>query len=271
MIFAVLFSSLPATSAKAADASPSPVPIGQLIIKGTMKNNDKPVEGVKFKITGEGGFNGEATSIADGTWQIEVKTKGIYKVEILVDSLPKGVGLREPDKNVREVNLNITTTAAVLFPLGKDTRVVQPFGEQVLIRLFAGINLGLLLALAAIGISLIFGTTGLSNFAHGEMLTFGALMTWLLHVQLGLNLLLAIVLTVGLSAGFGWLQDAGLWKPLRKRRLGLNQMMIVSIGFSIVLRYVLLIIFGGDTLVLTSDFAPVQLGPDNLYLSRRCK
>jgi neutral amino acid transport system permease protein len=40
-------------------------------------------------------------------------------------------------------------------------------------------------------------------------------------------------------------------------------MMIVSIGFSIVLRYVLLIIFGGDTLVLSSEFAPIQLGPIN--------
>jgi branched-chain amino acid transport system permease protein len=266
MIFAVLFSSLPATSAHAA-GSPSPVPIGQLLIKGTMKNDDKPVEGVKFKITGDGGFTGSATSAADGTWQLEVKTKGVYKVEILVDSLPKGVGLREPDKNVREVNLNITSTAAVLFPLGKDTRVIQPLGDQILIRLFAGINLGLLLALAAIGISLIFGTTGLSNFAHGEMLTFGALLTWLLHVQLGLDLLLSIVLTVALSAGFGWLQDAALWKPLRKRRLGLNQMMIVSIGFSIVLRYVLLMIFGGDTLVLTSDFTPVVIGPINTTLT----
>jgi branched-chain amino acid transport system permease protein len=140
-------------------------------------------------------------------------------------------------------------------------RVVQPFGEQVVIRAFAGLNLGLLLALAAIGISLIFGTTGLNNFAHGEMVTFGALLTWLLHAQLGLDLIVAAVITIALSAGFGWLQDAALWKPLRKRRLGLNQMMIVSIGFSIVLRYLMLIFFEGDTKVLSGEFSPVEIGP----------
>jgi branched-chain amino acid transport system permease protein len=58
-------------------------------------------------------------------------------------------------------------------------------------------------------------------------------------------------------------QDAGLWKPLRKKRIGLNQMMIVSIGFSIVARYVLLIIFGGETKVISGEFQSIQLGPIN--------
>ncbi|MEY2675517.1 MAG: hypothetical protein RL645_90 [Actinomycetota bacterium] len=260
MMFAVLFSSLPATTANAADATATPAPIGQLLIKGTLKNNNEPVAGVEMHITGDA-FDGKATSGEDGKWQIEVPKKGTYKVEINLETLPEGVGLRDADKSVREVDLNITSTAAVLFPLGKDMRVVQPFGEQVVIRAFAGLNLGLLLALAAIGISLIFGTTGLNNFAHGEMVTFGALLTWLLHAQLGLDLIVAAVITIALSAGFGWLQDASLWKPLRKRRLGLNQMMIVSIGFSIVLRYLMLIFFEGDTKVLSGEFSPVEIGP----------
>ena len=258
MLFAVVLSSLPATSASATESTPAP--IGQLLIKGTLKNEGAPVADVDVHITGEG-FDGTATSGADGKWQIEVTKKGTYKVEIMLDTLPKGVGLRDPEATVREANLSITSTAAVLFPLGKDMRVVQPFGEQVMIRAFAGLNLGLLLALAAIGISLIFGTTGLNNFAHGEMVTFGALATWLLHAELGVDLIVSALITVGLSAAFGWLQDSGLWKPLRKRRLGLNQMMIVSIGFSIVLRYIMLIFFGGETKVLSGEFSPVEIGP----------
>lgn len=260
VLFSILLSSFPSGAAHAADPSATPAPIGQLLIKGTLKNNNEPVAGVEMHITGDA-FDKKATSGDDGKWQVEVPKKGVYKVEINLETLPKGVGLREPDKSIREVDLNITSTAAVLFPLGKDMRVVQPIGEQVIIRAFAGLNLGLLLALAAIGISLIFGTTGLNNFAHGEMVTFGALMTWLLHAQWGLNLILAAVITIALSAAFGWLQDAGLWKPLRKRRLGLNQMMIVSIGFSIVLRYIMLIFFEGDTKVLSGEFSPVKLGP----------
>ena len=39
-----------------------------------------------------------------------------------------------------------------------------------------GIRLGLLLALASVGLSLIYGTTGLSNFAHAEQVTLGGML-----------------------------------------------------------------------------------------------
>jgi branched-chain amino acid transport system permease protein len=233
-----------------------------LLIKGTVKNEKKPVEGVEFRITGNG-IEEIAISNAEGKWQLEVEKKGIYQVEILLESLPQGVGLRDPEASTREADLTFTNTAAVLFPLGIDTRVIQPIGDQIIIRLFAGLNLGLLLAVAAIGISLIFGTTGLNNFAHGEMVTFGALFTWLFHVELKMPLLLAAAITIALSAGFGWLQDSALWKPLRKRRLGLNQIMIVSIGLSIILRQLYILFFEGDTKVLSSEYEKVVLGPIN--------
>ena len=62
---------------------------------------------------------------------------------------------------------------AVNFFLGEGQRTTTDISAQVLIRVINGLNFGLLLALAAIGLSLIFGTTGLSNFAHAEMITFG--------------------------------------------------------------------------------------------------
>ena len=262
LLLTVLFGSVPAM---AADASPSPSPSvsygkDALLIRGTIKNDKTPVEGVKLHVTGNG-FDQTVSTAADGTFTVQVQKKGQYDVEILVDSLPKGVGLRDPEVTHRTADLTIVNIAAVLFPLGKDTRVIQPFGEQLLIRLFAGLNLGLLLAVAAIGISLIFGTTGLNNFAHGEMLTVGALFTYVLYAQLGLPILVVALAVLVIGGLFGFSQDAFLWKPLRKRRTGLNQMMIVSIGFSIVVRYVLLIIFGGETKVVNGTFQNVTLGP----------
>ena len=258
IIFGMLLSALPAS---AADESPAPTDSpAALIIKGKVKNEGVGVAGIVLSVTGNG-FTGEATTDTDGTWSLEVPKKGIYDVEIQLDSLPEGVGLRDPDVTVRQADLSFVDNASVLFPLGVDTRVTQSFSDQLMIRLFAGLNLGLLLAVAAIGISLIFGTTGLNNFAHGEMVTLGALSTWLFYVVLDLPLLLAAVLTLAFSAGFGWVQDAGLWRPLRKRRLGLNQMMIVSIGFGIVLRYILLLFFGGETKVLSGSFQSVEFGP----------
>jgi branched-chain amino acid transport system permease protein len=63
------------------------------------------------------------------------------------------------------------------------------------------------------------------------------------------------------TGAFGWVQDAALWRPLRKRRMGLNQMMIVSIGFSIVVRYVYLLIFDGDTKDIAGGGNVIKFGP----------
>jgi len=233
-----------------------------LLIKGTIKNDGKGVAGIEFRVTGNG-VDEVVTSDKEGRWVLKVANKGVYQVAIDLATLPEGVDLRDPTATVREANLTITNTAAVLFPLGKSTRVIQPMWEQVVVRIFAGLDLGLLLAVAAIGISLIFGTTGLNNFAHGEMVTLGALFTWLFYMEFKWPLLVAAAVTIFLTALSGWLQDSALWKPLRRRRLGLNQMMIVSIGFSIVARYILLIFFDGDTKVLSSDFTPVAIGVIN--------
>lgn len=253
-------SAVPVSSQQTTALHTEDVTTSQLIVGGTVKNDGKGVAGIKLHVTGPS-FDEIATTDENGKWQLVVPTKAKYKVEIDLTSLPKGVGLRDPETTVREADVSVTDTAAVLFPLGKSTRVIQSFSDQLLIRLFAGLNLGLLLAVAAIGISLIFGTTGLNNFAHGEMVSFGALTGYLFAVVFNLPLVVAGLLTIVAAAAFGYFQDAALWKPLRKRRLGLNQMMIVSIGLSIVVRYLLLIFFGGETKVLSGSFESLKFGP----------
>lgn len=111
----------------------------------------------------------------------------------------------------------------------------------------SGIRMGLLLSLAALGLSLVFGTTGLSNFAQGEMLSLGGILAWAM-MSLTHNIWLAGLAVVVLMAAFGWVQDAGLWKPLRKRRLSLMQMMIVSIGLSIALQNLIQFFVGARVL-----------------------
>lgn len=236
--------------------------VSQPTIGGRVTNNKVGVPDVKLHVTGPG-VDEIVTTDADGRWSLVVPNRDKYKVEIDIKSLPKGVDLRDPSKNVLTADVSVTDKAAVLFPLGKSTRVVQSFWDQLVIRLFAGLNLGLLLAVSAIGISLIFGTTGLNNFAHGEMVTFGALTGWMMAVVFNLPLVVAGLITIVAAGAFGYAQDAVVWKPLRKRRVGLNQMMIVSIGFAIVLRYIMLMVFGGDTKVLSGEYEAVKFGPIN--------
>jgi len=107
-----------------------------------------------------------------------------------------------------------------------------------------GLVFSLLLAMAALGLSMIFGTTGLTNFAHGELITFGAIVAFSIDrlpgniVVGGANITMATAIAVALvvSTLFGWAQDKMLWKPLRRRGTGLIAAMIVSIGLSILLR-----------------------------------
>ena len=115
-------------------------------------------------------------------------------------------------------------------------------------RLVDGVVFGLILAVASIGLSLIFGTTKLVNFAHGEMVTFGAIAAWFLSSD-GDRLPVAVagIIAVGLGALVGASQELGLWRPLRKRRTGQFQLLVISIGLSIAARQALLIWFGtGD-------------------------
>ena len=96
----------------------------------------------------------------------------------------------------------------------------------------------------------------LTNFAHAEMVTFGAVMAVVFGVTLAVPMWLTIPLVVICGGIFGYLMDVGLWKPLRRRGMGIIPLMIVSIGFSFALRYVFLFFFGGGTVQLPNAGAP---------------
>ncbi|WP_158630297.1 branched-chain amino acid ABC transporter permease [Glycomyces terrestris] len=114
--------------------------------------------------------------------------------------------------------------------------------------LVSGLHFGLMIALAAVGLSMVFGTTGLTNFAHGDLVTFGGVMALLFNVTLGLPVWVAAIAAVVLGAAFGWAQDWGLWSPLRRRGTGLVSMMIISIGVALLIRNATLFFIGGERL-----------------------
>lgn len=244
----------PIANAVAANSDPS---TWAFSIGGALKLNGKPVKGVTITAT-LGSFSAKSVSDDMGKWLIAVPDAGVYKVAIDQASLPAGMAIANP---VMEADLRDFSFAPVLFKFAGQTIQTTSFSDQLVGRLFSGLNFGLLLAIAAIGISLIFGTTGLSNFAHGEMVTLGALMMWLLHASMGWPIVPAALVAILVTGAFGWLQDAALWRPLRKRRMGLNQMMIVSIGLSIVVRYVFLLLFDGDTKDIAGGGQVVKFGP----------
>jgi branched-chain amino acid transport system permease protein len=236
-------------------------------VQGFLRNDGKPVQGVKVSVAGPEGFTGEATSGADGRWAVSLPGPGEYAVTLDAATLPEGVSLRFPDRNPIETTVNGNQQKSVLFALGQGSQQASNQGDLVLNRFAQGLRFGLLIALAAVGLSLIFGTTGLTNFAHGELVTLGGFAALVINVNLGWPLLVAAVLALVIGGGTGWLLDRGLWLPLRRRGTGLIAMMIVSIGLSIAARYLFLYLFGGSTASYRETQGQTAIGPGPISLT----
>ena len=131
--------------------------------------------------------------------------------------------------------------------------------------------------MCAIGLSLIYGTTGLTNFAHGEAVTFGAVMAYLLNnagvFGVRLHLIPATVIVVLICGSAGGLFNRTVWRPMRRKGASLVAALVVSIGFSIFFRYVILFIFSGRAKRLRDyqiqeqwDLGLFRLAPKDLVL-----
>lgn len=265
---------LPPSSASA-ETTDDEQEVTDFYFAGVVTFQDEPVEGVVMTIDGNG-FEAETETDAEGKWRLYVPEKEKYTLTVDESTLPEGVivdasQLPEGTQPLAgttasfELEFGLTGTKIVNFFLGAGERITVSFIDQLLSRMVGGLNFGLLLGLASMGAALIYGTTRLSNFAHGEMVTWGAVVTLLFTTFWQLPLWLGIIAAVIGGAALGWALDAGIWKPLRRRGLGIVQLMIVSIGLSLALRYGLQYIIGGNTYQLPgSSPEPIRFGPISL-------
>ncbi len=230
-------------------------------ISGNVQLDGEPLEGVRLVIDGPGGEQ-EVETDANGQWRVGVPERGeTYTVTLDEETLPEGIAVVDPEDdspNIKEVEMGQGGRATVNFFIGEGERNVTGFFDQFVQRIIQGLSFGLMLALAAIGLSLVYGTTGISNFAHGEMVTFGAVMAAALvgPASLALPWWLGFPVAVVLSALLGLVMDMALWRPLRRRRVGIVQLMIVSIGLSLAMRYTFQFFIGGGTIQLPGSNAP---------------
>ena len=101
-----------------------------------------------------------------------------------------------------------------------------------------GLALGAVYALGAVGLTLVYGTLKLVNFAHGDFLTFGAYMAYLVNVTWGAPLVVAAFWAMAMTAVLGLLSEAVLWGPMRKKGAGLLQLLLMTLGLAFLLRAV---------------------------------
>jgi branched-chain amino acid transport system permease protein len=237
---------------------------GRLRFPNPDTGENDPVAGAEIFATDPSGTEvGRTTSADDGTWQLALPGPGTYTIRLDADTLPEGVGLRSEGADVRTLGFSSGQVRTLSFPLGDRQRDAKDSLYERGVRLFFdGLNYGLIIAICAIGLSLIFGTTGLTNFSHGELVTFGAVIGYMFNVTVGWHILLVAPVAIVIGGVFGAAQDLALWRPLRRRGVGLNTAMIVSIGLGLFLRYVILYQFRGDA----RKFAQYQIQPDGLSI-----
>lgn len=271
-------------------AQPADGGAGEQSIMGLIRDADRaPIEGVTMTVTDNAGAPvGEAETDADGRWEVSVPSAGVYNVEVDEASLPDGVELEDPSRNPQEVRVLSGQQRAAAFSLtgsgggappageeGEDaTPAERTFTDKLFRALGNGVKVGLILAMAAVGLSLIFGTTGLINFAHGELVALGAMVAWYFNARgPTVHLVWAGLLAVILSALFGGALEKGLFRPLRTRRVGLFQVFVITIGLSLAIRHILLLLFGGSprpyldfTGQSALDLGPFSLTPRDLTI-----
>jgi len=125
----------------------------------------------------------------------------------------------------------------------------------------AGVLTGLVYALMALGLSVIFGVVRIVNFAHGEMMTIAMYATVVLFAALGLDPFLAIVPVAVAFFVFGYALQTALINPFITRPEHSQFLLLVAVA--IVMVNALLMIFGPSARNVQLDYLleSVELGP----------
>ena len=137
-----------------------------------------------------------------------------------------------------------------------------------------GLLLGIIISVASVALSLLYGVTRIVNFAHGEIIALGAIATLFLSSPidyrvlfldkfspLGLDFFLSCILAVIICGLFGGLLELILFRPLRKGNVGNIAVLVVTIGLSIFIRHLYLLFATGKV----QNF-PLELQRRQTYL-----
>ena len=135
-----------------------------------------------------------------------------------------------------------------------------------------GLSLGAIYALGAVGLTLVYGILKLTNFAHGDYLTFGAYMAYLVNVTWGAPLVVGVFWAMLATALLGLFFERTLWGPMRKRKAGFLQLILMSIGLAFLLRAMIQWFWGTEIRQLdvdntsTVEFLGLRIGQTELIV-----
>ena len=136
--------------------------------------------------------------------------------------------------------------------------------------LISGIMIGGIYSLVALGFVIIYKSTGVINFSHGQLLAMGALMMWIFWVMLDLPFWMAALFTIGFAALLGATVEHLFIRPMTGQPL--MAAVIMTIGLSGMLDSILYTIFGAGERTYPHIFPSggIPLGELNISYAFMC-
>jgi neutral amino acid transport system permease protein len=184
------------------------------------------------------------------------------------ERVPRAIGERLTERLRRQPWLGATAVIIAIFlalVAGEGLHDVAQTGLN-------GLSLGAIYALGAVGLTLVYGILKLVNFAHGDFLTFGAYMAYLVNVTWGAPLVVAVFWAMLMTALLGIFFERVMWGPMRAKHAGFLQLILMSIGLAFLLRAVVQWFWGTEIRTLevnttdTVDFLGVRIGQTELIV-----
>lgn len=135
-----------------------------------------------------------------------------------------------------------------------------------------GLAFGSVIALGAVGLTLVYGILKLVNFAHGDFLTFGAYIGLLVSVTWDMPFVLAVLAAIVATALLSIFFEITMWGPIRNRGGGLLQLLLMAIGLALVIRNAIQFVAGTQVRVLdvnrtdTVSFVDLTIGRTQLIV-----
>ena len=129
------------------------------------------------------------------------------------------------------------------------------FSEDTLLLIFeiidviiSGLTNGSVYALMAVGMTLVYGVTKAFNFAYGEFFNLGGYFAWTLiaFVGFGGGYLVIFIAVIPLMFAVGYGVEKLMVAPLRKRQDWENKVMMLTLGLSLFMVSLYVVVFGGN-------------------------
>jgi branched-chain amino acid transport system permease protein len=124
--------------------------------------------------------------------------------------------------------------------------------EKIIDIIFSGLSMGAIYALVALGFVLIFKSTGILNFAQGELCMVGAFVCYYFATLLNVPYLISIFIAIALGAALGALIDVFIFRRLVGEPI--YSTIMVTIGLASILVALTGLIWGHDTYSIRSPF-----------------